>query len=82
MSKIKDIAIDLCNDQPWDEEWALSNLLHDGEIVVREHHLTTLIKHIEYLIDRSKYYGEHSTAQPVFETILDDLKLIQLGARP
>ena len=79
---MKDIAIEITGSEQWDEEWALQSLLREGEIVINSNDLITLTKHLAYLIDRAKNNYGYNPFLPVLESIYDDLKLIQLGARP
>lgn len=66
----------------YDEEWALSCLLHAGEKVVNIDHLNQLIDRISHLVDKSKYYGEHPECLDMLEEVLMDLKFLKLGTRP
>lgn len=69
------------DDELWDEEQALSELLRDGEIVIKKEHLEGVIDSVNTLIHRARYYKEYPEHLEFFESLLDDLQFVTLGAR-
>ena len=66
----------------FDIEWALTDLLGMGEVVIQGAHLEDLRQDLNALIDRAKYYGEHTKSLDIFEELRETVKWIQMGARP
>ena len=66
----------------YDEAWQLATLLRPGEAVINMNLITEKQADLENLIVRAKYYDECKEALPHFENIVEQLKLIQMGARP
>lgn len=54
--------------------------LPNGKIIVDEDALIALLERIDYLIDRAKYYNEHTGSSDLFVEIRDRTSQILRGA--
>lgn len=72
------IARDYLNGPDWD----LECLLGSTESVINMDHLNHMELKLERLIDRAKYYGEHTKALEILTELHTDIRFIKMGARP
>lgn len=81
MSKVKDIAQDLCDGEAWNREWALKSLLTEDEMVISRNSLNVATKHVEFQLKEAQA-GRSKDVVLVLKAIQEDLNLILISSQP